>query len=76
MLAAQRRLLGDAHPHTLTSLYGLASVHESRGKYEQAEREFAEVLERRTQDPGPDHPLTLVAAQALGLLYLTRGKPG
>jgi hypothetical protein len=44
MLRIQKRVLGEEHPDTLTSMGGLAQIYTSQGKYAQAESLLRKVL--------------------------------
>ena len=59
---AQKRLLGDIDPRTLSTRTGLAARLYYEGRLEEAEREFRTILEAEKRIPsmGPDDPSTLV----------------
>jgi tetratricopeptide (TPR) repeat protein len=73
-LDLRRRLLGEDHPDTLSTMYGLAFVYRAEGKYAQAEPLASKVLEIRRRLLGEEHPDTLDSMNALGLLYRFEGK--
>ncbi|HKQ61938.1 MAG TPA: serine/threonine-protein kinase [Candidatus Polarisedimenticolaceae bacterium] len=75
-LATRRRLLGDRHPDTLTSIYNLGLLRTAQGKHAEAEPLHREALEGRRRVLGNDHPDTLISINALGLLLQSQGKSG
>lgn len=59
VLQARRRILGSKHPHTLTSMAGLAKTYKAQGNPTRARVMAEEVLEGRRRTLGPKHPDTL-----------------
>lgn len=64
-LEALRRLLGDEHPDTLTSMVGLADTLFAEGNLSGARELEETVLEARTRLLGRDHPDTLTSINNL-----------
>src|SRR5205085_11695717 len=60
-LAIRRRVLGDDHPDTLTSLNNYGSVLEKLGRDSEAESVYKQALERRRRLLGEDNPKTLMS---------------
>jgi tetratricopeptide (TPR) repeat protein len=67
-------LPGKDHPVTLRNINDLAVLYTKQKKYEDAERLFHDVLERRKLKLGDDHPDTLESKNDLALLYKERGR--
>jgi non-specific serine/threonine protein kinase/serine/threonine-protein kinase len=73
-LETRKRVLGDDHPDTLESMYGLADLYGNQGRYDEAEPLYLETLEIRMHVLGNDHPDTLDSIHNLGGLYLYQGR--
>jgi hypothetical protein len=73
-LETRRRLLGDDHPDTLSSMSLLGSLLEIQGKPNEAEPLLSDSLERRRRVLGRDHPDTLQSLNMLGSLWHGQGK--
>jgi CHAT domain-containing protein/Tfp pilus assembly protein PilF len=69
----RRRLLGDQHPDTATSLNNLAEVYRSLGDYAKAEPLCRQALEIRKKVLGENHPNTATSLNNLALLYQLLG---
>ena len=64
-LTDRRRMLGDDHPHTLTSANNLARDLWALGEHERARQLDEDTLTRRRQVLGEDHPATLASGNNL-----------
>ena len=73
-LARQKRVLGDDHPDTLTSLNGLASFFNYKHEYDRALPLHEECLTKRKRILGDDHPDTLASLSDLAFLFTKMGK--
>jgi tetratricopeptide (TPR) repeat protein/tRNA A-37 threonylcarbamoyl transferase component Bud32 len=73
-LDLRRRVLGEEHPDTLTTIDELAFLYGHEGKYLEAEKLTAKVLEARRRVLGEDHPDTLSTMSDLGWVYIQQGK--
>jgi tetratricopeptide (TPR) repeat protein len=62
--------VGPDHRATLTTKHNLGALYKAQGKYDQAERLYLAVLEKRTATLGTDHPDTLATKNNLAMLYL------
>ncbi|MGH7178185.1 MAG: tetratricopeptide repeat protein [Tepidisphaeraceae bacterium] len=60
-LSIRRRLLGEDHPDTLSSLNNYASVLEKLGRVTEAEPLYKQALDRRRRLLGEDDPKTLIS---------------
>jgi Tetratricopeptide repeat len=65
---------GREHPSTLTSMNSLARVLRDRGKIEEAEQMFREVLAIMQRVLGMEHPDTLTSMHNLAVALSDRGK--
>ena len=59
-LAKRKRVLGDEHPDTLTSLNNLAGLFYSKGEYDRALPLYEECLAKIKRVLGDQHPHTKV----------------
>ena len=57
-LAKRKRVLGDHHPFTLTSLNNLAALFKSKGEYDRALPLYEECLAKSKRVLGDEHPDT------------------
>jgi tetratricopeptide (TPR) repeat protein len=73
-LDLQRRVLGPAHPDTLTSMHNLALIYRDEGKYAQAEALDIQTLGIQRRVKGPEHPDTLKSMNNLAAGYYSQGK--
>ena len=73
-LEASRATLGDRHPHTLTSINGMANLLHAQGKHAEAEPLCREALEVRRATLGDRHPDTLTSINNMALLLKAQGK--
>ena len=73
-LATRRRVLGEGHPDTLTSIDSLGLLLQDQGRLAEAEPYCREALERRRRALGEEHPDTLLSLSNLGSLLQARGK--
>jgi tetratricopeptide (TPR) repeat protein len=69
-MEVKRRVLGQEHPETLSTINNLAGLYRDQGKYVLAEPLLTNLLEVRRRVLGPEHPDTLISMNNLGLLYV------
>jgi tetratricopeptide (TPR) repeat protein/tRNA A-37 threonylcarbamoyl transferase component Bud32 len=74
-LATRRRVLGEEHPQTLSSINQMGVLLDSQGKLEEAERYYREALEKFRRVLGEEHPETLTSINNMGFLMWAQGKP-
>ncbi|KAJ7458462.1 hypothetical protein FB451DRAFT_579971 [Mycena latifolia] len=74
VLADQRNLLGEDHPHTLLIMARLASAHWRGDELKEAEVLEVDVLKKRRKILGEDHPDTLLSMANLGSTYYMLGQ--
>ena len=70
----RRRVLGDEHPDTLSSMHSLGMALRNQGKYGKAETLHRQTLEIRGRVLGDEHPDTLWSAHSLGHALRGQGK--
>jgi hypothetical protein len=75
-LADRRRVLGDDHPDTLTSVNNLAGAYESAGDLGRAIPLYEQALTDRRRVLGDDHPNTLGSVNNLAYAYESAGDLG
>ena len=68
------RVLGPEHFATLASMNNLAEVLRARGKLDEAEPLFRQVVEAGHRVLGPEHPTTLTVMSNLAMVLQARGK--
>jgi hypothetical protein len=51
-----KRVLGDEHPDTLTSMGNLALTYSNQGRWKEAEELEVQVIETRKRVLGDEHP--------------------
>jgi tetratricopeptide (TPR) repeat protein len=69
----RRRVLGEQHPDTATSLHNLAGLYYLMGDYAKAEPLYRQALEINKKVLGENHPSTATGLHSLGLLYKSMG---
>jgi Tetratricopeptide repeat len=57
----RKRVLGQEHPDTLTSMANLASKYRNQGRWKEAEELEVQVKETRKRVLGQEHPSTLTS---------------
>ncbi|MET9444402.1 tetratricopeptide repeat protein, partial [Streptomyces sp. NPDC006610] len=72
-LAAEERLLGNDHPHTLTTRHDLAHAYETAGDPKRAIPLYEQTLQESGRVLGNDHPNTLAARSNLAFAYQAAG---
>ncbi len=72
-LAVHRRVLGDEHPNTLSSINNMGVLLRSQGKLAEAEPYYREALEGRRRVLGSEHPQTLSSINSMGFLLENQG---
>jgi CHAT domain-containing protein/Tfp pilus assembly protein PilF len=73
-LAIFKKVLGDNHPDTATSLNNLALLYKSQGRYSEAEPLLKQALAIRKAQLGDNHPDTARSLNNLALLYKSQGR--
>jgi serine/threonine protein kinase/tetratricopeptide (TPR) repeat protein len=73
-LQIRRRLLGNDHPDTLTSINHLGLLLRAQGNLDEAEKLWTEAVETARRTLGRGHPDTIMWTYDLGYLIQDRGK--
>ncbi|MGD9263872.1 MAG: serine/threonine-protein kinase [Methyloceanibacter sp.] len=73
-LALRRKLLGNTHAKTLTSISTLGALRKAQGQYDEAESLFRETLAGRRRTLGNDHPRTLSSINNMAALLYAQGR--
>ena len=69
-----KKVLGEEHPDTLTSMANLASTYRNQGRWKEAEELFVQVMETRKRVLGAEHPDTLTSMANLASTYRNQGR--
>jgi hypothetical protein len=64
-----KRVLGQEHPDTLTSIANLASTYRNQGRWKEAEELEVQVMETRKRVLGQEHPHTLNSMSNLAFTW-------
>ncbi|KAL8855304.1 MAG: hypothetical protein Q9178_008058, partial [Gyalolechia marmorata] len=70
----QERVLGDEHPHTLTSIANLASTYRNQGRLKEAEELEVQVMQTRKRVLGEEHPHTLSSMAHLAHTWTSQSR--
>ncbi|KAJ7708541.1 hypothetical protein B0H14DRAFT_3172584 [Mycena olivaceomarginata] len=74
VMEVRKRVLGEEHPSTLTSMASLASTYRHQGHWKDAEALEVEVMEMRKRVLGEEHPDTLTSMGNLASTYWNQGR--
>ena len=74
MMEMSKRVLGDEHPSTLTSMANLASTYRNQGRWKEAEELFVQVLETKKRVLGKEHPDTLTSMANLAFTLKSQSR--
>jgi tetratricopeptide (TPR) repeat protein len=74
VMQMRKRLLGDEHPDTLTSMANLASTFRNRGRWKEAEELEVEVMQAMKRVLGNEHRDTLLSIGNLAATYSSQGR--
>jgi hypothetical protein len=69
-----KRVLGQEHPDTLTSMANLASTYRDQGRWKEAEELQATELEISSRVLGQEHPGTLTSMANLAFIWKGHGR--
>ncbi len=73
-LATRRRVLGEEHPDTLTSINNMGALLRAQGKLDQAAPYLREAIEKSRRVLGEEHRDTLASINNMGSLLQAQGK--
>ena len=71
-LEGRRRVLGEEHPDTLSSIHNLAVLFKDQARYAEAEPLLREALEGRRRVLREEHPNTQASKEALDAVLAER----
>jgi DNA polymerase III delta prime subunit len=74
VMETRKRVLGDEHPDTLTSMANLAATYRNQGRWNEAEKLEVQVMETRKRVLGDEHPDTLRSMANLASTYWNQGR--
>ena len=74
VMETRKRVLGQDHPDTLTSMGKLASTSRNQGRWTEAEQLEVQVMETRKRVLGQEHPHTLTSMANLASTYWNQGR--
>ncbi|KAF2875763.1 Tetratricopeptide repeat-domain-containing protein, partial [Massariosphaeria phaeospora] len=73
-METRKRVLGEEHPDTLTSIGNLALTYRNQGRWKEAEELQAKELEICSRVLGEEHPSTLTSMANLASTYSNQGR--
>jgi non-specific serine/threonine protein kinase/serine/threonine-protein kinase len=73
-LEGQRRVLGDDHEKTLSTINNMGSVLEAQRRFDEALVFHEEALERKRRVLGEDHPVTISSLNNMGTILYKLGR--
>jgi tetratricopeptide (TPR) repeat protein len=73
-METRKRVLGEEHPDTLTSMANLASTYWNQGRWTEAEKLDVQVMETRKRVLGEEHPSMLTSIANLASTYRNQGR--
>ena len=74
VIEISKRVLGEGHPSTLTSMNNLAFTWESQGRRAEAINLMEKCVDLRNRILGADHPATLSSSAACATWQGTKGR--
>ncbi|EUC58653.1 nephrocystin-3 protein [Rhizoctonia solani AG-3 Rhs1AP] len=74
LVRAFKKVLGEEHPDTLTSMNNLAYIYSNLGRHSEAEQLQVKVLDARKRVQGEEHPETLRSMNNLASTYFNLGR--
>jgi tetratricopeptide (TPR) repeat protein len=74
VVETRKRVLGEEHPDTLTSIANLASTYRNQGRWKEAEELEVQVMETRKRVLGEEHLDTLSSMANLASTYKNQGR--
>ena len=74
-LATRRRVLGEEHPDTITSINNMGVLLQSQGKLAEAEPYYRDALEKSRRVLGEEHPNTIISVSLMLRLKLDQRAP-
>jgi CHAT domain-containing protein/Tfp pilus assembly protein PilF len=75
-LAKRKIVLGESHPHTLSTMNNLASTYKDQGRHSEAEVLYKQCLDKQKEVLGESNPDTLRTMHSLALVCFNQGRYG
>ena len=73
-METKKRVLGEEHPDTLTTMHNLACTYQAMDRWSEAESLEALVVEKSKRVIGESHPHTLINTECLAQIYRNQGR--
>jgi hypothetical protein len=74
VIETRKRVLGEEHPDTLSSIGNLASTYRNQGRWKEAEELEVQVIETRKRVLREEHLDTLTSIGNLASTYRNQGR--
>jgi tetratricopeptide (TPR) repeat protein len=74
VVQTRKRVLGNEHPDTLSSMINLASTYSDQGRWKEAEELEVQVMQARKRVLGNEHPDTLRSMNNIASTYWNQGR--
>jgi tetratricopeptide (TPR) repeat protein len=74
VMKTRKRVLGDEHPDTLSSMDSLALTYSSQGRWKEAEELRVQLMQMMKRVLGDEHPHTLSSIANLASTYSSQGR--
>jgi tetratricopeptide (TPR) repeat protein len=74
VMETRKRVLGEEHRSTLTSIGNLAAIYRNQGRWKEAEERLVQVIEIKKRVLGEEDPSTLISMTNLAATYKDRGQ--
>ncbi len=75
-METRKRVLGEKHPSTLTSMNNLASTYRNQGRWTEAKQMEVQVMEMSRRVLGEEYPDTLGSMANLAFTIKEQGRRG
>ena len=73
-LETMKRVLGEEHPSTLTTMKNLVVTYSEQRQWEEEEKLGVQIMEAKKRVLGPEHLDTLTAMDGLAMTYWNQGR--
>ena len=74
VMEISKRVLGEEHPDTLTSMANLASTYQNQGRWKEAEELEVQVMKTSKRVLGEEHPFTLTWMVNLAFTFKSQSR--
>ena len=69
IIETRKRVFGEEHPSTITSIASLASIYRDQGRWKEAKGLGLQVMEIRKRILGEEHLSTITSIASLASMY-------